>query len=202
MMRSQDVPAVLGTPASYSYEAWEGPGFITVCQPRGAAFVQVQTSAPIDWVSMRLDSPRKRVGFYTLDEYAFRYRTPAEASRVFAAVVEASAACVESLTEPIVEGDPITITSTVTTGDVGQEGVWVQTSRVYSQKIIEGGRSAQRSKDAGRDRELNYSVFTRADSAVIVTTYVTDRQATASRAQAAAMQRLAIDNAVRWDARP
>lgn len=202
MMRSQDVPAVLGTPASYSFESGEGPGFISVCEPRGVAFVQVSTSAPIDWVSMRLDGPRKRVGSYMLDEYVFRYRTPADASRVFTAVVESSAACTESVTEPIVEGDPITITSTLTTGAVEPQGVWVQASRVFSQKIIEGGRSARRAQETGVDREVSYSVFTRADSAVIVTSYVTDRQAALSRRQAAAMQRLAIDNAERWAERP
>lgn len=202
MMRSQDVPAVLGTPVSYFFESGDSADFIQVCQTPASAPILVRTSASVDWVSMTLNSPRTRTGYNPLDQYAFRYSSAKGATRVFDEIVQLSTSCAGSVTKPISPGDPITVTTTVTTGPVKSGGVWVQTSDVFSQKIIEGGRSGKRTNDDGVSREMTYVVFTLADNAVITTSYSTVNRAVASRRQAAAMQRLATENVERWNRRP
>ncbi len=202
MMQTDDVPTVLGTPTTYSYEASEGPGFIEVCLPPNGGSVSVPTAAPIEWVSMTVDVSGKRTGLAVLDQYAFVYPGSAQATRVFDSIVEAARSCTASTTRPILEGDPITLTRTLTTGSVPGGGVWVQTSKVYSQRIVEGGRSKKNSESAGIDREMTYSVFTLAEDAVIETSYYTAAQARASARQASALGRLGIENAQLWGARP
>lgn len=207
MMQSGDVPSVLGSPTSYDFTRFpfdrsEGPGFIEVCLPPNARSLSVPAAGPIELVSMTLSVSGRRTGSAFLDQYANVFPGNAQAARVFDSLVDVARSCTGSVTQPILEGDPITMTKTLTTGSVPGGGVWVQTSTVYSQKIVEGGRSKKNSADPGVDRELNYSVFTLAEDAVIQTTYNTTVQARATKQQAAALQRLAAENAERWGTRP
>ena len=202
MMQTDDVPTVLGTPTTYSYEASEGPGFIEVCLPPNGGSVSVPTEAPIEWVSMTIKVSAKRTGLALIDQYAYTYAGSAQAARVFASIVAAAPSCAGSVTQPISEGDPITLTRTLTTGTVPGGGVWVQTSTVLSQKVVEGGRAKQMTEDPGIDREMTYAVFTLAGDAVIKTSYNAPAQARASARQASALRRLGIENAQLWGARP
>ena len=193
LMVADDIPRILGRFPAVGISEPVDP-IITACQDAGYRLVSVP--APQRLTSVTTNASTARI-YRSVTEDVFRFDSSAAATTSFTGLVATAAGCAGTTSRTDDSGATTGVrlaTGRVPAGAASPGApVWTQ------QQTVTAAPRGDRARVDHRD--VLYRVFTRAEDAIIVTTYFVNGAAAISPGRAAAVQRLAVANAARYASR-